>query len=76
MIDREAFARSLAEPELFLVVFERHYEAIARYLARRLPSDTAADLASEVAGSSSGEEASAVSACAPSERAVQGLAHE
>lgn len=48
MNDREAFARSLAEPELFLVVFERHYEAIARYLARRLPSDTAADLASEV----------------------------
>lgn len=48
MTDREAFARSLAEPELFLIVFERHYETIAGYLARRLPSDTAADLASEV----------------------------
>lgn len=48
MTDREALARSLAEPELFLVLFERHYEAIARYLARRLPSDTAADLGSEV----------------------------
>lgn len=46
--DREAFVRSLAEPEAFLVLFERHYEAIARYLARRLPSDTAADLSSEV----------------------------
>lgn len=48
MTDREALARSLAEPELFLVLFERHYEAIARYLARRLPSDIAADLSSEV----------------------------
>lgn len=48
LTDREAFVRSLDEPELFLVVFERHYEAISRYLARRLPSDTAADLSSEV----------------------------
>lgn len=46
--DREAFARSRTEPDAFLVVFERHYEAIARYLARRLPSDSAADLSSEV----------------------------
>ena len=48
MTDREALARSLTEPELFLVLFERHYDAIAVYLARRLPSDTAADLSSEV----------------------------
>ena len=48
MTDREAFARSVAEPEAFRVVFERHYDAIAGYLARRLPADTAADLASEV----------------------------
>ncbi len=48
MTDREAFTRSVAEPEAFRVVFERHYDAIARYLARRLPVDIAADLASEV----------------------------
>ena len=45
--DREAIRRSLSEPELFLVVFDRHYDAIARYFARRLPRDIAADLASE-----------------------------
>jgi len=48
MTDSEVFARSFAEPELFLFLFERHYDAIAGYLARRLPSDTAADLGSEV----------------------------
>ena len=46
--DREALVRSVTEPEAFLVLFERHYDAIARYLVRRLPSDTADDLASEV----------------------------
>lgn len=45
--DGEAMAGSVADPELFMVVFERHYAAIARYLARRLPPDVAADLASE-----------------------------
>ena len=48
MTDREALSRSIREPELFLVLFERHYDAISSYLARRLPYDTAADLASEV----------------------------
>ena len=40
-------AASLTNPELFMVVFDRHYSAIARYLARRLPPDVAAELVSE-----------------------------
>lgn len=47
LTDRDAIARSLAEPECFMVIFERHYETIARYLARRLPPERAAELASE-----------------------------
>src|SRR4051812_35598653 len=30
-----------------MVVFERHYDTVARYLARRLPPELAADLAAE-----------------------------
>ena len=48
LTDEEVFLRSRTQPELFLVLFERHYEAIGHYLARRLPPETAADLASEV----------------------------
>lgn len=45
--DGQAIARSLADPSAFVAVFERHYDAIGRYLARRLPSALAAELASE-----------------------------
>lgn len=48
MSDREVLLRSRTQPEVFLHLFERRYDEIARYLARRLPADTAADLASEV----------------------------
>jgi RNA polymerase sigma factor (sigma-70 family) len=45
--DGAAIARSVAEPDAFLVVFDRHYDTIARYLARRLPETLAEDLAAE-----------------------------
>lgn len=45
--DREAIARSLEDGEAFDVIFERHYEAVARFLARRLPRDLASELTSE-----------------------------
>jgi RNA polymerase sigma factor (sigma-70 family) len=47
MTDAEAIARSRSDPEAFMVVFERHFAEIGRYLARRLPVDVAAELASE-----------------------------
>jgi RNA polymerase sigma-70 factor (ECF subfamily) len=47
LTDGEALARSRTDPEAFLVVFDRHFDTIGRYLARRLPRDLAADLASE-----------------------------
>jgi len=48
MIDADAISRSLAEPELFESVFRRHHAAIHAYLARRLGSEHADDVAAEV----------------------------
>src|SRR5829696_3726503 len=47
MTDGAAIARSVDDPDAFLIVFERHYDTIARYLARRLPVSLAEDLAAE-----------------------------
>jgi RNA polymerase sigma factor (sigma-70 family) len=46
--DAELIARSLADPAAFEVVFDRHYAAIRRYVARRLSSAGADDVAAEV----------------------------
>lgn len=46
--DAELIARSVAEPRAFAVVFDRHFGVIHRYLARRVGSDAADDLAGEV----------------------------
>lgn len=45
--DREAIAASLDEPRAFVVVFERHFDAIFRYLRRRVGRDLAEELAAE-----------------------------
>jgi RNA polymerase sigma-70 factor (ECF subfamily) len=45
--DAAAIARSLAEPEAFAVIFERHFDEIHRYLRRRHPRE-ADELAAEV----------------------------
>lgn len=45
--DREAIAASLDDPRAFVVVFERHFDAIFRYLRRRVGRDRAEELASE-----------------------------
>jgi RNA polymerase sigma factor (sigma-70 family) len=39
---------SLADPSQFVEIFERHYEAIARYVRRRLNAPAATDLAADV----------------------------
>jgi len=44
--DAALMAASLAQPERFAVVFDRHYNAVHRYLARRAGTDAADDLAS------------------------------
>lgn len=45
--DGELITRSLAEPEYFAVLFDRHSDEIFRYLARRLGPDVAEDAAAE-----------------------------
>ncbi|MGN6869110.1 MAG: RNA polymerase sigma factor [Solirubrobacteraceae bacterium] len=45
--DNDAIAASLHEPARFAVVFDRHYEEIASYLARRAGRALAEELASE-----------------------------
>ncbi len=45
--DASAITRSLADPEEFAVIFERHYDEIHRYLRRRHPQE-ADELAAEV----------------------------
>jgi RNA polymerase sigma-70 factor, ECF subfamily len=44
--DSAAIAGSIDGPERFSVVFDRHYQAVHRYLARRAPAGHADDLAS------------------------------
>jgi RNA polymerase sigma factor (sigma-70 family) len=46
--DAEVIAASLAHPRAFTPIFERHYDAIHGYLARRAGTTVADDLASEV----------------------------
>jgi RNA polymerase sigma-70 factor (ECF subfamily) len=46
--DGELISESLATPESFTAVFERHFDAVHRYLSRRLGRPTADDLASTV----------------------------
>ena len=45
--DGEAIAASLREPARFAAVFDRHYEEISAYLARRAGRGLAEELASE-----------------------------
>lgn len=45
--DAEVLGRSANEPEAFTVLFDRHFGAVHRYLARRLGRDVADDLAAE-----------------------------
>ncbi len=45
--DAAAIGASMRDPEAFKEVFERHYDAIHRYLARRLGTDMADELAAE-----------------------------
>jgi RNA polymerase sigma-70 factor (ECF subfamily) len=45
--DAELIVRSLAVPEAFAAVFDRHFVAVHRYLARRVGRERADDLASQ-----------------------------
>ena len=45
--DADAIARSLTEPRAFETVFERHFAAVHRYLARRVGEELAQELAAE-----------------------------
>jgi RNA polymerase sigma factor (sigma-70 family) len=45
--DAEAIVDSLADPELFTVVFDRHFAAIHRYANRRVGRELADDIAAE-----------------------------
>jgi RNA polymerase sigma factor (sigma-70 family) len=46
--DAELLARAGTDPELFGVLFDRHFAAIHRYLERRIGADDADELAGEV----------------------------
>lgn len=46
--DAELLARAATEPELFGVVFDRHFATIHRYLVRRIGRDGADELSGEV----------------------------
>jgi RNA polymerase sigma factor (sigma-70 family) len=46
--DAQLLARALREPELFGVVFDRHFATIHRYLERRAGPDAADELSGEV----------------------------
>jgi RNA polymerase sigma-70 factor (ECF subfamily) len=45
--DADCLARSLTEPNAFRPIFDRHFEAVHRYLHRRAGRDAADDLAAE-----------------------------
>src|SRR5450759_986183 len=45
--DAQVIAASRVEPRVFAAVFDRHYDAVHRYLARRVGSDLADDLAAD-----------------------------
>ena len=46
--DAEALAAACHDPQAFAVVFERHFDAVFRYLRRRVGRELAEDLAAEV----------------------------
>ena len=46
--DADVIRSSLAEPDVFVTLFERHFDSIHGYLARRAGPDSGSDLASEV----------------------------
>lgn len=46
--DAEVIAASLSDGSEFSVVFDRYYQTVYRYVARRIGSDAAGDVASEV----------------------------
>jgi DNA-directed RNA polymerase specialized sigma24 family protein len=46
--DADLIGESLSRPEAFAAIFERHFAAVHRYLARRAGAGLADDLASEV----------------------------
>lgn len=45
--DAQIIAESVDRPEMFAALFDRHFGAVYRYLARRVGSDLANDLAAE-----------------------------
>jgi len=45
--DAKVIARSLDEPPVFATLFDRHYDSVHRYLARRVGWDIADDLTAE-----------------------------
>ena len=46
--DGEVMAKAVDDPRAFTAIFERHFSAIHRYLARRIGTDAADDLAAGV----------------------------
>lgn len=47
LADGEVFERSVAKPQLFTVIFDRHYRSVYGYLSRRVGQAIADDLAAE-----------------------------
>jgi RNA polymerase sigma factor (sigma-70 family) len=47
LTDGAVFARSVSEPQLFTIIFDRHYRAVYAYLSRRAGRTIADDLAAE-----------------------------
>jgi len=47
LADGDVFARSVAEPEVFTVIFDRYYRPVYGYLSRRVGRVVADDLAAE-----------------------------
>lgn len=45
--DGDLFARSVSEPELFTIIFDRYYRSVYGYLSRRVGTTVADDLAAE-----------------------------
>jgi RNA polymerase sigma-70 factor (ECF subfamily) len=45
--DAQVIAASRSEPRAFATIFDRHFDAVHRYLARRVGADLADDLAAE-----------------------------
>ena len=45
--DAEVIAASVADPQVFTVIFERHYDAVFSYVGRRVGSEVASELAAE-----------------------------